>query len=61
MNKNAEEKVWLVIVVIGEHREIFGCPSKQSAQLFFNELKEEVDEIYLATEPVVKKAEHVVV
>ena len=61
MNKNAEEKVWLVVVVIGEDREMFGFLSKQSAQLFFNELKEEVDEIYLATKPVVKKAEHVLV
>jgi hypothetical protein len=52
MKKEAKEKVWLVAVVIDEQREIFGFSSQQNAQSFFDKVKEEVDEIYIAQEPV---------
>jgi hypothetical protein len=52
MKKEAKEKVWLVAVVIDEQREIFGFSSQQNAQSFFDKVKEEVDEIYIAQEPI---------
>jgi hypothetical protein len=52
MKKEAKEKVWLVAVVIDEQREIFGFSSQENAESFFDKVKDEVDEIYIAQEPV---------
>jgi len=52
--------LYLVVVVIGEERELFGFTAKRKAQKFFNEVKHEVDECYISTEKVQPKKQQVV-